>query len=223
MLEKALVNTYPAWSRGEVLPYVPRDARRILDVGCGAGGFGAHLTARDVFGVEPNATAADLAAAHYQVVYRGVFPEAVPRGATFDCIVFNDVLEHLVDPWSAVRASIAMLTDRGTVIASIPNMRYMRVLRRLLFNADWTYQSYGVLDRTHLRWFTYKTMRKLFEDNGFVVDRLVPINVENGWKARLIRLVPYISDLAALQFVVVARPITHTFLGAPQVDCDPAA
>ena len=207
VLDDSLVNDYPAWSRGDVAPFLPREARRVLDVGCGSGGFAAHLTDREAYGLEPNEGAANLAAPHYKEVYRGVFPDAVPSGTTFDCIVFNDVLEHLIDPWAALRAAKSMLTESGCVVASIPNMRYMRVLRRLVVNADWTYTSYGVLDRTHLRWFTYKTMRTLFEDSGFQVVTLEPINRESGWKARVIRAIPPVADMAALQFLVVARPI----------------
>lgn len=206
MLDDALLNEYPAWTRAEVAPFLPDDARRILDVGCGVGGFAAHLQGREAFGLEPNDAAADRAERHYVEVYRGAFPDAVPAGARFDCIVFNDVLEHLVDPWGAVRDCHAMLSDGGRVVASIPNMRYMRVLRRLVINADWTYDNFGVLDRTHLRWFTYKTMRSLFEDGGFEVELLEPINVERGWKARILLAIAPLADLAALQFVVVARP-----------------
>lgn len=206
VLDESLVKDYPAWTRGEVAPFLPKEARRILDVGCGSGGFATHLTDREAYGLEPNPRAADLAEAHYQAVYRGVFPDAVPTGATFDCIVFNDVLEHLIDPWAALRVCKAMLTERGCVVASIPNMRYMRVLRRLVINADWRYTNYGVLDRTHLRWFTHKTIRTLFEDTGFRVETLEPINQESGWKARVLRAIPPAADMAAQQFLVVARP-----------------
>src|SRR5438067_790332 len=120
--EDPLITNYGDYERAEVVPFVPRSARRILDVGCARGAFGRALGAREVYGVEPNPEAADVAAASYREVYRGPFPEAVPAGTTFDCIVFNDVLEHFVDPYAAVRATNQFLAPGGCVVASIPNM-----------------------------------------------------------------------------------------------------
>ena len=200
---------YPDYDRREVLPFLPADARRILDVGCASGAFGSLLHDREAYGLEPNPRAAAVARSRYRHVYEGLFPAALPAGATFDCIVFNDVLEHFVDPYSAVRETAGILAPGGCVLASLPNMRYMRVIKRLIVNADWTYDpAGGVLDQTHLRWFTHKTMRTLFEDNGFVVERMAPINVEATWKARALQLVPSFADMAAKQFVIVARPVT---------------
>lgn len=207
MPEEPLLIDYPDYDRGEVVPFLPAGAVRILDVGCASGGFASHLDDREAYGLEPNPRAAASARLVYREVYEGVFPEAVPPGSTFDCLVFNDVLEHFVDPYSAVRAATRFLDPGGCVVASLPNMRYMRVLKRLVVDADWTYDpTGGVLDMTHLRWFTQKTMCSLFEDNGFVVESITPINVLTTWKARLLSLVPRLADLPVQQFVVVARP-----------------
>lgn len=203
-----MLTDYPDYDRREVLPFLPADAGRILDVGCASGAFGSLLQDREAYGLEPNPRAATLARSQYIHVYNGIFPGALPAGVTFDCIVFNDVLEHFVDPYSAVRQTARFLAPGGSVVASLPNMRYMRVIKRLIVNADWTYDpAGGVLDETHLRWFTHKTMRTLFEDNGFVVERMAPINVETTWKARALQLLPSFADMAAKQFVIVARPV----------------
>ena len=206
MPSEPMMVDYPDYDRREVLPFLPTDAHRILDVGCASGGFGGHLRDREAFGLEPNVRAAALARSQYHDVFVGTFPDAVPVGEKFDCIVFNDVLEHLVDPYLAVRDTARYLKPGGSVLASIPNMRYMRVIRRLVINADWTYDpNGGVLDATHLRWFTHKTMRGLFEDNGFIVEMMAAINVDTGWKARLLSLLPTFADMPARQFVIVAR------------------
>lgn len=205
-----LLNHYSFQERREVLPFVPPGAHKILDVGCARGGFGSALrdgSARQVFGVEPNPEAADAAAPHYESVYRGTFPEAVPEAERFDCVIFLDVLEHLTDPYATVRASRDMLLPGGTVLASLPNVRHASVLRRLLVHADWTYQDEGILDWTHLRFFTHKTMRSLFEDNGFRVEVLAPINQSQNLAGRVLRRLPPVRDMAAVQFVVVARPV----------------
>ncbi len=139
-----MLHNYDDCERREVVPFIPPGAKRILDVGCARGGFGALLTDREVYGVEPNPEAATVAAKRYRHVYRGVFPDVVPEGEVFDCIIFNDVLEHLVDPYAAVRDCRDYLAMDGHVVASIPNMRYVQVLKRLLFNADWTYTDVEV-------------------------------------------------------------------------------
>jgi 2-polyprenyl-3-methyl-5-hydroxy-6-metoxy-1,4-benzoquinol methylase len=189
------------------LPFVPNSARTILDVGCGAGGFGKMMTDREIVGIEPNPEAADAARPYYRTVVVGTYPAAVPRGERFDCVMFNDVLEHMVDPCAAIRETKQFLHPGGHIVASIPNMRFMRVMRRLIVNADWTYEDYGVLDRTHLRWFTYKTMRLMFEENGYRVLEVAPINVEKGWKARVLAMLPPFADMVAQQYVVVAQPL----------------
>ncbi len=205
MTREPMLHNYDDCERREVVPFIPPGAKRILDVGCARGGFGALLTDREVYGVEPNPEAATVAAKRYRHVYRGVFPDVVPEGEVFDCTIFNDVLEHLVDPYAAVRDCRDYLAMDGHVVASIPNMRYVQVLKRLLFNADWTYTDVGVLDRTHLRWFTHKTMRSLFEENGFTVETLAPINVHEGRCGKVLIHIRPLADLAALQFVVVAK------------------
>jgi 2-polyprenyl-3-methyl-5-hydroxy-6-metoxy-1,4-benzoquinol methylase len=199
------LKSYIAASREEVLPFIPDRARRILDVGCGPGGFGAILAGRTVHGVEPNPVAADLAAEHYDAVFRGIFPDALPANEIYDCVVFNDVLEHMIDPWAAVRFTHQILSPGGTVVASLPNMRYLPVFKGYLLG-DWTYQETGVMDNSHLRWFTVRTMRALFEGNGFRVQQVKPICRRRSWKATLVSLIPSLRDLPAQQFVIVATP-----------------
>lgn len=200
-----MLSDYPDNQRAELMPFFPAQAKKILDVGCATGSFGKNLADREAYGLEPNEGAAVKARHHYRAVYHGTFPEAVPAGETYDCIVFNDVLEHLVDPYTVLRRSRDFLRPQGLVFASIPNVRYLRVVKRLLVNADWRYEDEGVLDRTHLRYFTSKTMRLLFEDNGFEVKLIEPINLLQTWPGRVVRRVPGMQDMAAQQFVVIGQ------------------
>jgi len=125
-----------------------------------------------------------------------------------DCVVCNDVLEHLRDPWTLVRRLRDLLVPGGCLVASIPDMRHFEVMKDLLLRRQWRYVDAGVLDRTHLRFFTEKTVRELFEQAGLVMERLDGINGEPcPWKfGQLNRLLfNALDDMRWLQFACVAR------------------
>jgi 2-polyprenyl-3-methyl-5-hydroxy-6-metoxy-1,4-benzoquinol methylase len=195
-----------------MLPLVPAGARSVLDVGCGSGGFGAALRRADpgrlVWGVEPVPEVAALARRYYDRVIVEPYPEALQGcGRTFDCIVFNDVLEHLADPWAALRATLPYLEPQGTVVASIPNVRNIRVVMNLVLRGDWTYTESGVLDRTHLRFFTGRTIATLFADTGFVVGRVEGIHVIGSGRFRCWKVIRFLlRDFAYNGFAVSAAP-----------------
>lgn len=201
---------YDYRERRSVLPFVPSTGR-VLDVGCSVGGFGAALRARNpeqpTVGIEMSAAAAEQARDRFGQVLVGSFPADLPRDERFECIVFNDVLEHMIDPWEALRAAAAHLTPTGRVVASIPSVRYLPVLVRLVARGEWTYTETGTLDRTHLRFFTRKTMIDMFRTSAYVVEAVVPIN---PWHDRtwLRRVLP--DDIACMQFVLSARPTAPT-------------
>ncbi len=206
---------YDDSKRPEVVPFVPRGTHTLLDVGCGRGAFGAHLKslqAIEVHGVEINPIAATQARERLDQVFQGDLehsPELVPAH-TYDCVTFLDVLEHMQDPWSLLRQSTGWLRPAGVVVASIPNVRYYPVLKELLLQKTFRYQNNGVLDRTHLRFFTELTIRELFEVCGFQVDRLEGINgLPFPWKwGALNRLCGgFLEDTRYIQFIVVAKPL----------------
>lgn len=206
----AATHVYPYDERPEVGPYVPTCTQRLLDVGCSRGGFGAGLRRQrpdlQLVGIESDAAAAREAAAFYDEMICGHFPQDVPSSNPFDCVVFNDVLEHLVDPWSALRAAVPLLGTGGTVVASIPNVRALRPLVELAVRGDWHYRDMGILDRTHLRFFTKRSMLRLFDESGFDVisiNGIFPLG--NRWHLAPI-LTCVMRDIAYLEFVVVAQP-----------------
>lgn len=177
----ASLPAYPFSERKEMLAFVPSSARKVLDVGCGPGGFGQALRRadpnRELWAVELDPDVAAGARRHYDRVIVGTFPDVlVAPGTTFDCIVFNDVLEHVVDPWTTLRATLPLLNAGGAVVASIPNVRNVRVVFDLVLRGNWTYTDIGIMDRTHLRFFTSKSIRSLFCHSGFTVDVLEGIN-----------------------------------------------
>lgn len=113
----------------------------------------------------------------YDTRTTGLYPQDLPPGARYDCMVFNDVLEHMVDPWAALRETRDRLTDRGCVVASIPNVRHLILLIPLVWKGQWHYDDTGILDRTHLRFFTKQSMRELFESTGYEVLQIEPLRV----------------------------------------------
>lgn len=166
---------YYEQARPEVANLVPADCRRVLDVGCGAGGLGALLVARghQVTGIELIAEAAAQARGRlHEVVVADIEADDLPFPAgSFDAIVFADVLEHLIDPWRALGETVTLLSPGGVVVASVPNVQNAAVLWRLV-RGRWDYRERGVLDRGHLRFFTLKSLRGLFAQAGLAIEHV---------------------------------------------------
>ncbi len=127
----------------------------------------------------------------------------------FDCIVFNDVLEHLVNPEIALKDSKQYLSENGTVVASIPNILHFYQIWAILKDQDWKYEESGILDNTHLRFFTKKSILRLFENCGYEVTRLDGINPSYGHTFSIFRLftLGHISDWKYVQFAIQAKSV----------------
>jgi 2-polyprenyl-3-methyl-5-hydroxy-6-metoxy-1,4-benzoquinol methylase len=190
---------------------IPEGTGAVLDVGCGRGGFGRLLRRSGrlttLWAVEQDETFAREAAPHYDEMIVGDFPEAlVDRAMRFDCIVFNDVLEHMVDPWHALRRAQEHLEPAGAVVASIPNVRNARTLFNLCVLGDWAYVDMGVLDRTHLRFFTRKSIGAMFAEAGYRIENVRGINPLGRSHLAVGRMLPFfIRDFAYTGFGVRAR------------------
>lgn len=202
---------YGDGKRPEIEKFVPAGTRRLLDVGCGRGGFAEGIAAKgiDVWAVEPDVDAASVAAERVSRLILGSYPHIELSGCSFDCIVFNDILEHCVEPLQLLLEAKKQLSDSGVVIASIPNIRHASIVLALLRSGRWDYTDAGILDRTHLRFFTKDTMRELFEEAGYRVTTQQPINVvEAGGFARAFRLLGRETNeqLLATQYVTVGTP-----------------
>jgi GT2 family glycosyltransferase/glycosyltransferase involved in cell wall biosynthesis/protein-L-isoaspartate O-methyltransferase len=161
---------YYANARRNLAERVPKDAREVLDVGCGNGATGKliqQLTGARVTGIEIHPEVAKvarqvLADVHVLDVEADELPFAQKQ---FDCILCGDVLEHLIDPWKALQKLVSHLKPTGCLIVSLPNVRNLGVIGGLL-EGSWNYQEYGILDSTHLRFFAKSDMEKLFASAG---------------------------------------------------------
>jgi 2-polyprenyl-3-methyl-5-hydroxy-6-metoxy-1,4-benzoquinol methylase len=205
---------YYACPRKEMLKYVPEASRTVLDVGCGEGLFGHALqqqvAGREVWGIEIDPIAAGEAEGQIDKVLVGdveTVLSGLPEGH-FDCVVFNDVLEHLVDPESVLRKITRYMTPNGIVVCSIPNVRYFPVLFRLILRKEWRYVDNGVLDRTHLRFFTIKSIQQMFEELRYDVLTIDGINRLNTWRPKVASVLSLglFSDCRNKQYACVARP-----------------
>ena len=151
--------------------------KHVLDVGCSTGYLAEVLLKRGcrVTGIEIDPKAARRAEEYCERVMVGDV-ESLDLGeeldeGSFDVIIFGDVLEHLKDPLQALRRLESFLGPRGYVVASIPNIAHGSV-RLALMQGKFRYHSLGLLDSTHLRFFTRESLEQLFKDAGFLITEL---------------------------------------------------
>lgn len=202
-------------SRPEMLQFIPQGCERLLDVGCHAGSFGKAAKEKygvEVWGVEPNPDAAAIASQNIDKVEVGPFEDGLDiPDKYFDAVIFNDVLEHLVSPQQALQLAKTKLRTNGVIVASIPNMRHIDNLEHLLFERDWRYELSGTRDSTHLRFFTRKSMVRMFEECGLKIITVVGINAKWWVREKWIRRFVFrmctgaTEDLRYVQYAIVAR------------------
>lgn len=155
--------SYFAHARVEVAPLLPKHCGRVLEIGCGAGATLAWLRhaglADHTVGVEISQEAARVAQTQVDDVHCLDFErDGGALRQQFDVILCLDVLEHMVDPWGVLDRLVSKnLADGGTLVASLPNIRHYSVLLPLIFQGRWDYEEAGLLDRTHLRFFTRRS------------------------------------------------------------------
>jgi SAM-dependent methyltransferase len=178
--------SYYVGSRPEVAALVPARCVRVLEVGCGTGQLGRLLTERGhrVTGLELVPEVAEQARPWLDRVVTGdVEADGFPfPPASFDAVLFADVLEHLVDPWRVLREAVQRLTDDGRVIASIPNVQHKSVLGGLV-RGRWSYRDHGITDVGHLRFFTLQTIRGLFQQAGLRIEHVGYLYRRTWWRA----------------------------------------
>jgi SAM-dependent methyltransferase len=173
---------YYDFANPNLLKIMPADAATILEIGCGAGRLGAvykeHYPQCRYVGVEINPEAAAIAATRLDQVLCGS-GEEIDLGflaGKVDCIVYGDVLEHLTDPWDTLNQHAKLLAPEGRVVTSIPNVQNWAVMRDLLFGR-WNYTEEGLMDRTHLRFFTLDGVLQMFAQAGLGVELVTMVTI----------------------------------------------
>ena len=164
-------------ARSDVVDAVPAQACAVLDVGCSNGAVGRSLKAlrpgRTVCGIEFDPAFAREAAAHLDLVVNADLNvmdwSSALGGRLFDCMIFADVLEHLVDPKRCLRQALQHLQPGGCVVVSLPNIRHLSALWSIYVGGRFPQRERGIFDQTHLRWFTIADAQTFLADNGLTL------------------------------------------------------
>ncbi|MBF0164647.1 MAG: class I SAM-dependent methyltransferase [Magnetococcales bacterium] len=167
---------------GHLFNQIPEQATTILEIGCGHGLFGLRFKEQHpnviYHGMELVPAVARVAASRLDRVWCGDI-ESINLAlidSTFDCIIFGDVLEHLYNPLETLRKIRSLLNPGGCIVCCIPNVQHHSILHALLCG-EFQYQNAGLLDRTHVRFFTCSSFIKLLLDAGFIPQLVDSISV----------------------------------------------
>jgi 2-polyprenyl-3-methyl-5-hydroxy-6-metoxy-1,4-benzoquinol methylase len=205
--------------RPDVQSLVPPGAERILDLGCSSGALGAALRARqgaEVIGIERDPElAADAEGRLDRVIVADIEElfgsEDGSEIGPVDCLIAADVLEHLADPWTVLGNAARLVKPGGTVVISLPNVRFWETFRAVGLRGTWPRRQLGIFDRTHLRWFTLADALELLRQAGLSPAqvspqyRLHPNRDEVSQFAKRLMAATRLRPLFAFQYVIAAR------------------
>ena len=214
-IKKKIVPSYYKHVRYDVLPLLPQlDGGRFFEVGCGAGDTLAFLKTSGrcswAGGVELfHSAVEDARTKNIDLVLEGNVSEmTLPfEHGSLDVILCLDVLEHLNDPWKVLQELSKYLKSGGIFICSIPNVRNFRVTMPLIIRGIWEYSNEGILDKTHLRFFTKKSAIALVECSGCRVDKVKATGLEQGSKAYVVNLLTFNMFRPYFEFQYLIRGV----------------
>lgn len=196
--------------RDEFLCLVPDDAKRVLDLGCGDGTLGAQLKDRDreVVGIDRDEGLCSIARLKLDDVFVADMQDfrlPYPEGY-FDCIIYGDVLDCLTDPLTVLKKHMFYLKDNGCVVASMANIRYYKVIIRLILGGTWDYVDDGILWKHHLRFFTLINIKELFHDAGCEIVKIKRnISAARGFKILDLLFLHRLREFLTYQYYVRAK------------------
>jgi SAM-dependent methyltransferase len=214
--------------RSDLIQYIPANPKLVIDVGCNTGATGEKIKQLwplvRMIGVETHPESAAIAKTRMDDVI-GNYVEKIDWAAygisegSVDAIILGDVLEHIYNPWQALQSLKPLLSSGGKIIASIPNIRNLMIQHEIA-RGEWSYCPDGLLDVTHIRFFSRKEIVRQFTGIGFTIDsiiirpdrRLEPLQKLDEFPATLQTerlILPNLSqadllEIRALQFIVIA-------------------
>lgn len=225
----SLENGYFDRINHDILKNIPIYSKKILEIGCGAGALASKFKETnprcEYHGIELSSEAAEFAITNKRIdrihianIEQQNLSSLGYEESSFDTLIYGDVLEHLIDPWSVIEEHQKFIKKNGFIIASIPNIANFSIIYQLL-NGKWNYQDEGLLDRTHLRFFTLESIKNLFANAKMNIIKLEArcVNLEaheqfiNAIQPTLISLnldSNKVSDITKVfQYIVVAQKI----------------
>lgn len=212
-------NHYFNGSRPEMLKFFPKEFKTYLDIGCGRGGMIALIKESntvEAWGIEYVEDQAKSAEEVADRVYFGAIEDNLDKlpDGYFDVISCLDVLEHLTYPEEVLRKIRSKLSPEGVIISSIPNVRHFSNMYNLLVRRDWKYEVTGILDYTHLRFFTSKSILRMYNNAGYEIIMNEGINPAKWWKYLIVNIftLGMFNDGKYIQYATVAKAASQTKL-----------
>ncbi|WP_269531997.1 glycosyltransferase [Chitinimonas sp. BJYL2] len=217
--------------RPDLVNMFTNQPRFLLDIGCSAGGtaqaFKEKYPEAQAWGIEINKSAAAKAATRLDKVLCGKFEDfdLVAEGiepGTLDAVIIADVLEHMYNPWDVLMKLKPLLSPKGQIVTSIPNTRNIGLMEDLA-RGYWRYDAWGLLDITHIRFFTFKEIKRFFHETGYHIVRSVngidprlkslfdlfstkvPCDIDCGKMVMKGVTLEELSELCSIQFYTVAE------------------
>lgn len=204
--------------RNDILNLIPDNVNKVLDIGSSTGTLGEEIKYRngnaEVTGIELDEKMIEIAKGKLDRVISGDVEKIdfakhfIPN--YFDCIIFADILEHLKNPWDVLKRAKNYLNNEGIIIASIPNVRHYTTIISLVFRGYWPYRERGIHDKTHLRFFTLKNIKTMFNNadiNIISIKRTYRI-IERPHRlnrfSKYFAFIPF-KELLTFQYLIVAK------------------
>lgn len=209
----------------DLLKIIPITSKKIVEIGCSSGALAREFKkiSSDCYylGVEIDSIYAEMAK-RYCDECLVLDIEAAPKNfweetKNFDCWIFGDTVEHLKDPWSILKLIRKNIDPKGSIVACIPNAQHWSLQAKLCIG-DFRYEPSGLLDKTHLRWFTKQTIIEMFNETGFQVVTYIPRIFNEPKRDRFLPVIAQmasvmgvdskkvVADSIALQYVIRALP-----------------
>jgi SAM-dependent methyltransferase len=210
----------------DLLEVIPTTCRKLIEIGCSSGALAREYKKINpgsrYLGVEIDPDYVQLAGRYCDEVFMMSIEAATEEFAVSsrdaDCWIFGDSLEHLVDPWRVLAKVRQGLPSNGCVVACIPNAQHWSVQARLCCG-EFRYEEAGLLDRTHLRWFTRMTIIEMFQSAGFRIIEGRPRIFDEAKRDQILEVIGRMakicgadpdlamSDAMPLQYVIKAIPV----------------
>lgn len=210
-MKNAMTLAYFSHVRRDIEKLLPRSAERIVDVGCGVGATTSWLKSRYpgcfAIGLEGNAACLPELQSHVDQAIAVDLDGDLPDLGSPDLVLCLDVLEHLVNPQRLLDRLRSAMRPDGTLIVSLPNVAHLSVAIPLLLAGKFEYKDAGILDRTHLHFFTRQSAVGLVTDAGFQVERGLRGGLD-GPRSKWLDKATFgmLRDRLTKQYVMAAHP-----------------